>query len=188
MVQDPGDADYDSMPRGAISVTERPVIVPAKALAEQVTRLAAGKDDSEVAGTPEPGGELADEISGSIENGTRIRSYSGLTCPECGGLLYTGHSDRAESYDCLVGHRWSPQSLAEGHSAAVERSLWLAVRSLEERGRLNTQMAGRARERGHALSACQFDEAAADARRSADILRAATTGMTAQVPAEPGGA
>lgn len=95
---------------GAISVTGRPVIVPAKALAEQVTRLAAGQGEMEVAGISEPGGELAAEISGplsgSIGTGIRTRSCSGLTCPECGGLLHTGHSGRAEAYDCLVGHRW----------------------------------------------------------------------------------
>ena len=190
VVQDPRDTDYDSMPRGAISVTERPIIVSAQALARQVTRLAAGEAEPEAPGIPEPGAELAAEItgllSGDMETDTRTRSYTGLTCPECGGPLYAGHGDRAETYDCLVGHRWSPQSLAEEHGAAVERSLWLTIRSLEERGRLTTQLGDRASERGHMLSARQFYTAAADARRSAETLRAAATGMTAQVPAEPG--
>ena len=190
VVQDPQDTDYDSMPRGAISITERPIVVPAHELAEQVTRLAAGEDGLAVSGTQEPGAELTAEISGLlsgvVETDTRARSNSGLTCPDCGGPLYVGPGDRAKAYDCLVGHRWSPQSLAEEQGAAVERSLWLAIRSLEERGRLTTQLADRARERGHALSARQFEEAAADARRSADILRAAATGMNTQVPAEPG--
>lgn len=56
VVQDPQDTDYDSMPRGAISVTERPVIVPAQALAEHVTRLAAGQGELEVAASRNPAG------------------------------------------------------------------------------------------------------------------------------------
>lgn len=189
VVQAPQDADYDSMPRNAIAVTRQPIIVSAQDIAEQVTRLARGEDGVAAPAAPQPEEELAAEISGlltgSIETDTRTRSYSDLTCPECAGPLYVKHGDRAETYDCLVGHRWSPQSLAEEHGAAVERALWLAIRSLEERGRLTVRLAEGARERGHTLSARQFDTVAAEARRSADLLREAANSMTAGVPAEP---
>jgi two-component system chemotaxis response regulator CheB len=190
VVQDPRDADYDSMPRSTIAVTDQPIVVPAVALAKEVTRLA-----TEEAGPafPEPAApveELAAEISGllsgSLETDTRSRRYSGLTCPDCGGPLYVSHGDGTETFDCLVGHRWSPESLAEGHSAAVERGLWLAIRSLEERGKLTARLADKARQRGHQLSAIQFDQAAAEARRSADVLRGTANGMTAEVAVEPG--
>jgi two-component system chemotaxis response regulator CheB len=192
VVQDPDDADYDSMPRNAIAVTEQPIVVPAPAVAEQVTRLAGQEEGMAATGAWLPGEELAADIqgllTGSLATDTQSRRFSGLSCPDCDGPLYIGQDRGTETFDCLVGHRWSPQSLAEGHSAGVERALWLAIRSLEERGRLTARLAGQARERGHPLSASQFDQAAEEAQRSADVLRETANSMTAEVAAEPGGA
>jgi two-component system, chemotaxis family, protein-glutamate methylesterase/glutaminase len=186
VVQDPADCDYDSMPRSAISVTEHPVIVTAPAIAREVTRLATAEGDI-AASAPEPDGELAAEIDGmltaSLETSTHSRRFSDLTCPECGGPLYF-FGGEAQTYDCLVGHRWSPQSLYEEHSSSVERALWLAIRSLEERARLTGRLADAAHERGHELSASQFSKAAEEARQSADALRKVVRGMATEVAAE----
>jgi two-component system chemotaxis response regulator CheB len=190
IVQDPADADYDSMPRNAIAVATHPIVVPAPDLAGEVVRLAKQEADLTLPEPPEPDEELTAEIrgllAGSPETDTRMRTYSDLTCPECGGPLYFFDGERAETYDCLVGHRWSPQSLFEEHSSAVERALWLAIRSLDERARLTGRLAAAARERGHPLSASQFFEAADEAKRSADTLRNAANSMNTEVAAEPG--
>ncbi|HEY0936568.1 MAG TPA: chemotaxis protein CheB [Trebonia sp.] len=189
VVQDPADADYDSMPRSAMTVTREPIVVPASALAKQVIQLATEEGGMTLSDAPQPDEELIAEISGmltgAIETDTRSRSFTGLTCPDCGGPLYILQGDRFETYDCLVGHRWSPRSLVEDHGAGVERALWLAIRSLEERGRLTARLADGARNRGHALSASQFDQATAEARRSAHLLREAANGMTTDVLVEP---
>jgi two-component system, chemotaxis family, protein-glutamate methylesterase/glutaminase len=190
IVQDPDDADYASMPRNAIGVTEHPIIVPAAAIAEQVIRLAKQEGETTFSGTLEQDEELVAEITGllasSPETDTKPRTYSDLTCPDCGGPLYVYRGGRVETYDCIAGHRWSPQSLFEEHSSAVERALWLAIRSLEERARLTGQLADSARERGHHLSASQFSQAAVEAKQAADALRTATNGMIAEVAADPG--
>jgi two-component system chemotaxis response regulator CheB len=189
VVQDPDDSEYDSMPRNAIGVTEHPIVVSASALAGQVIRLVRQEEDMALPGAPEPDEELIAEITGllsaSPETNTHSRTYSDLTCPECGGPLYFFRGERAETYDCLVGHRWSLQSLLEEQSSPVERALWLAVRSLEERARLTGRLADAARERGHVLSASQFSRAAEEAKRSADTLRAAMNGVIAEVAVEP---
>jgi two-component system chemotaxis response regulator CheB len=193
VVQDPDEAEYDSMPRSAIAATGRAVIVPASALADQVTRLA--REGGRVApagaaGLGEPDAELAAEIrrllDGSLDTNQLPRTYTGLSCPECDGPLYFAHREHADTYDCLAGHRWSPQSLVEEHSAALDRELWLAIRSLEERGRITAKLAESARLRGHLLSATRFSSACEEAGRSADALRQAVRAMTAEVAAEPG--
>ena len=188
VVQDPADCDYDSMPRNAISVTEHPIVVPSSALAKEVTRLAIQEQTMAPSDAPEPDEELAAEISGLLvgapETNTRTRSYSDLSCPECGGPLYLLQSERAETFDCLVGHRWSPESLFEEHSSSVERAMWLAIRSLDERARLTDRLATAARERGHMLSARQFSTVADEAQRSADALREVVNGMAAEVAVE----
>jgi len=185
-VQDPAEADYGSMPRSAIAATEHPIVTPAADLARQVTRLAKEKISILLPDAAEQDEELADEISGLLagapETNTLSRTYSGLTCPECGGPLYSAREGRAQTYDCLVGHRWSPHSLVEEQRASVERGLWLAIRSLEERGRLTARLADAARQRGHSLSADQFSQVAEEARRSADALRDVAGSMTTQTP------
>jgi two-component system, chemotaxis family, protein-glutamate methylesterase/glutaminase len=195
VVQDPDEADYDSMPRSAIAFTRQPVVVPASGLACQVIRLAGDDSGMAPAGVPQLGerdkrlaAEIAGLLDGSMETNPLLRTYSGLTCPECAGPLYFAHRERADTYDCQAGHRWSPQSLVEEHGAAAERALSLAIRSLEERGRLTGRLAAAARERGHVLSADRFSKASQEASRSAGVLREAVSGLTAEVAAEPGDA
>jgi two-component system, chemotaxis family, protein-glutamate methylesterase/glutaminase len=195
VVQDPDEAEYPSMPRSAIAVTERATVVATKALSDEVTRLVTGESSMAPAEVNGPDRELVAEIAGLLagapETDTHPRSYSDLTCPDCGGPLYfkdVGELDRAETYDCLVGHRWSPESLFEEQGTTVERALWLAIRSLEERGRLTGKLADAARERGHALSAGQFSEAADEARQSADAIRKVVNSMTAEVATASDGA
>lgn len=199
LVQDPAEADYDSMPRSAIAASGRPIVLPAVGIANHLADLAreAGPDESDgrqaamtSADKSQLDAELEAEVAGLLDNdletNTQSRRYSDLTCPECGGPLYSAREDRSQTYDCLVGHRWSPQSLFEEQSASVERALWLAVRSLEERGRLVSRLADASRQRGHPLSAVQFDKAAAEARQAAEAIREVAGGMTAEVSPEPG--
>ena len=190
VVQDPDEAEYCSMPHSAIAVTGRPVIVPASGLAGQVTRLAVEGSEVAPAGPTVPDEELAAELrgllDGSLEADPLARAYSGLTCPQCDGPLYFAHRELADTYDCRAGHRWSPRSLVEEHSSAVDRELWLTIGSLEERGRLTAKLAESARQRGHLLSASRFSTACEEAGRSADALRLAVRAMAAEVAAEQG--
>jgi two-component system, chemotaxis family, protein-glutamate methylesterase/glutaminase len=185
IVQDPDDADYDSMPISALGATQKAVTAPAALLGEQLIRLVTERVDMPFADTSDPDDELAAEIAGLLtgisETSTEPRTYSQLTCPECGGPLYRATEEHAETYDCLVGHCWALGALIEEQSAAVERALWLAIRSLEERGRLTARLAAAARGRGHGTSAEQFAKASAEAQASADAIRSVATGMTAEV-------
>ncbi|HEX6450054.1 MAG TPA: chemotaxis protein CheB [Trebonia sp.] len=61
LVQDPADADYDSMPRHAIAATDHPIVVPTAGLAGQVTRLVT-EDAVAPADASPPDEELATEV------------------------------------------------------------------------------------------------------------------------------
>lgn len=60
----------------------------------------------------------------------------------------------------------------------VQRAMWLAVRSLDERRRLTERLAASARSQGHPISAAHFQAAAEEAARAADAIRGATSKMT----------
>jgi two-component system chemotaxis response regulator CheB len=178
IIQDPGEAAYDSMPRSALATTEHAAIQPAEKIAALLTRLAGEEVEMRSA---DPDGELELEVSGLLAGDpqtiTETRQYSGFTCPDCGGPLYHAQEDRAESYDCLVGHKWSPQALLEEQANSVERALWLAIRSLDERARLTEGLAEAARLRGHVLSAGRFHKAAKEAIQAADAIRKVASGL-----------
>jgi two-component system, chemotaxis family, protein-glutamate methylesterase/glutaminase len=178
IVQDPDEASYDSMPRSALAAAEHAVIQRAGKAAALITRLA-GEEVEMRSGDPD--GELEIEVSGLLAGDpqtiTETRQYSGFICPDCGGPLYHAVEDRAESYDCLVGHKWSPQTLLEEQANSVERALWLAIRSLDERARLTQGLAEAARQQGHVLSAGRFHEVSKEAIQAADVIRKVASGL-----------
>jgi two-component system, chemotaxis family, protein-glutamate methylesterase/glutaminase len=185
IIQKPEECSYDSMPRSALATTEHAVIQPATEIGGLITRLAGEEVEMRPA---DPDGELELEVSGLLAGDpgtdTSTRRFTGFTCPDCSGPLYHAQEDKAESYDCLVGHRWAPQTLVEEQSAALERALWLAIRSLDERARLTERLAEAARRRGYDLSAEKFQAAAKEAIQGADAIRRVASGLD-PVPGEP---
>lgn len=63
---------------------------------------------------------------------------SGYTCPDCNGSLV---SLGEAQFRCRVGHAWTPDSLLTARDAEIERALWVALRSLQERAKLAGQLA-----------------------------------------------
>jgi two-component system chemotaxis response regulator CheB len=97
--------------------------------------------------------------------------WSGLTCPECGGPLHYSPGTEPGRYECRVGHGWSPASLFDSHSSAVEQGLWVAALRLDERVRLTQHMAEDAEKRGYPLSATRFRDAAREAEDALVTIR-----------------
>ena len=54
------------------------------------------------------------------------------TCPECRGPLTEIQDSSIVVYQCLVGHRYSPEGLLRAHYETEERTLWAAIVGLEE--------------------------------------------------------
>lgn len=172
-VQDPAEAAYPGMPASTLAATHHALVVPIAELPALITRLAT-EEVSLPAGDDPPEGlekEISRLLDGDLEHDVLDRPYTGFTCPDCGGPLYLVNEGNASTYDCVVGHTWSPQSLLEQQSVAVERAVWLAIRTLDERARLTGRLAGQAAQRGRNVSAGRFREAAQEAHEAADQMR-----------------
>jgi two-component system chemotaxis response regulator CheB len=185
VVQEPSEAAYGSMPRCAIATTQAAIVQPAAMMAGLLVALA-GEEAGAAQGEPPAG--LEAEIRGLLTSDAQLAAaaaqYSGFTCPECGGPLYHARENAADSYDCLVGHRWSPESLLEEQADTMERAMWLAIRSLDERHRLTGRLADSAQLRGQRISAGRFRAASEEAALAADVIRGAVGKLTA-VTEEP---
>jgi two-component system chemotaxis response regulator CheB len=162
MVQSPEEALYPSMP----NAVAQEVAVDAVAGCRELARL------------------VRDAVGTSVEGGTALPSHpeppppasggggaTGLTCPECGGAIWEQDDVGVAKFVCHVGHRYSPDSMLEEHSATTEAALWTAVRLLNERAGLLRRLAERVRTRPDSLARQRFESTASEAERNAAIIR-----------------
>ncbi|MEV3923037.1 chemotaxis protein CheB [Actinomadura coerulea] len=181
-VQDPAESAYDGMPRAALAATEHAVPLRAADLAAFITEQS--RRPPGAARAPGGAGTRLEQRAAAMDPpGT----WSGMTCPECGGPLNMRSGDLPPRYECRVGHIWSAASLLDGQADAVERALWVAVLRLEERVRMSERMAAGAEERGHRRSAEVFRASARESGEAVKTLRhlvegAAPVGGEAEEP------
>ena len=97
-------------------------------------------------------------------------------CPECGGTLWESESGGALVFRCRVGHRFGPGSLLASQREAVERALWATVVALEERAELCERVGTRLRARILGGLARRSLSEGSEARRQAEVVRAARDG------------
>jgi two-component system chemotaxis response regulator CheB len=97
------------------------------------------------------------------------RSQISSSCPECNGHLTEITQGALSQYRCEIGHVFSPGSLSEAHSEALERALWIAVRTLNERAAIHQTLA---RQSHHdPAMGKRYKESALAASRDVDLLQ-----------------
>jgi len=92
-------------------------------------------------------------------------------CPECSGPLWELANGSFSHFKCLVGHSYSPESLLEADTEAVERALWIAVRTLEERAGLLRRLAGQTEGKYRNLVAGDFLSRSRECEAQAQLVR-----------------
>jgi two-component system chemotaxis response regulator CheB len=97
-----------------------------------------------------------------------------IVCPECSGpLSLVSHGGGADGYRCHVGHAYSQASLLAEHALALERALWVAFRTLKERGILLERMIEDARARGRAAITEDLEKRRGEIEQHARAIRQA---------------
>ncbi len=174
VVQDPADALYPGMPENALREVPTAQVAPVAKLGEVLTALIAEPVAPGSANTMSPVdlAEVDIAVHGVKEGGPEMDTMgapSGFTCPDCDGSLITMPGTRR--YRCRVGHAWTLDILAERKDAQLERALWTALRTLDEKISLARRMERTAVERGNGLVAQRYAASVAEAAQAADVLR-----------------
>ena len=174
VVQDPAEAFSPSMPRSAMTLVPVDHVLPLREIPILLSSLALEKAPND---RHQTGPHLApiepDHSEASIafspeDRPGRVSIYS---CPECHGSLWETDDLGILRFRCRVGHVYSSESMLAAQTDSVDRALWAALRSLEERASLTTKMAARARERQHAWVANAFETRAKEAQQHAAVVR-----------------
>lgn len=145
LVQDPKDALFPDMPCHALDADVVDAEAPAAELGKVLTELAARPLDAQPASKPDRRMELENRIAMGTHfsmsfDSERLGPPSGYTCPDCNGsLMAVGEGN----YRCRVGHAWTADALLRARDHEVERALWTAIRSLEEKAKLSRRLAER---------------------------------------------
>ena len=179
IVQHPEDALFPSMPRSAMQHVRVDHAVPLSQLAGLLVQLTSDpsgpEGEEDAAGTIPAVLEVEVKIAkeaDALAAGLRdIAEPSTFACPDCHGVLLQLEEGGRIRFRCHTGHAYSIESLVEAVSEGIERSLWIAIRAIEEADMLMRGLAGdvRAQHQGEEQGLL---EQADEARRDIDALRA----------------
>ncbi len=164
IVQDPKEALYPGMPTSALAAVDVDAVVTSELIADTVVAM--------VRGEPLPTGAEPHRAVPDPPDDDGVTTV----CPECGGVLSERHEAGFTRWECRVGHRYSPESLADAQAQDVEAALWAAVRVLNDRRMLLERMADQLAEREQPRSAASFRRRAKDAQEQARLLRRTLAG------------
>jgi two-component system chemotaxis response regulator CheB len=176
LVQDPEDALYRDMPANALRHVAVDHVATAADLGPLLARLSAEDVDGEPHRHPIPAllrmeADLAKMDDSAMNDGERPGTPSGLSCPDCNGVLFEIRDGPLTRYRCRVGHAWSAESLFGQQSQQLEGALWMALRVLEEKAALARMLRDRAAFREHEITARRFDVQGAEATQAASLIR-----------------
>jgi two-component system, chemotaxis family, protein-glutamate methylesterase/glutaminase len=175
VVQDPEDAEHADMPRSALRYIEADYVVPAARLAPlllELTRESLSNTGAISMGEPVDKHSLqVEQDIAEIEAGEKTNALTMVVCPDCGGPMWEFRDNEFKHFQCRVGHKFSPESILANHAETLERALWVAVRTLEERCSLTREMANVARHTASAGVIQKFESEAEEAARNAEIIR-----------------
>lgn len=180
IVQDPGEAMVDSMPRSALRYVEADFILPASEIGAVLNQLvrepAAREPASPVEGhsTVDSDERMRETIAADIADladGERPNELTIYTCPDCGGVTWQEEAGPMVQFRCHVGHIFAPEVMLGLKSEELESALWSSVRLLTEKATLSRQLATRAQAMGDRSNRERAADQAALAERHAQVIR-----------------
>lgn len=162
VIQNPEDAEVASMPRSAMMQVDADYCVSLNEIGALLNRLAQTEVPTMAASHSGNGGR------GKTE---KQHSTTAFTCPECSGTLWEVNENGEVRFECRVGHSYSLDDVSEAEDENVERSLWVALRALEESAALEQRLADIAAERKRHHAHKLFTEKAHARKQHASVLR-----------------
>lgn len=176
VVQDPDEAFAPSMPRSALAAVRVDHVLPLREIAVLLRNLTL-EDAQERPGSPQHGPHLRQLEPDLGRPGVAVKpedrpgELGVFSCPECHGVLWETDEGGVLRFRCRVGHVYSADSMLAAQTDSVDRALWAALRSLEERAALTKKMADRARAREQHWVARAFEERSEIATDHASVVR-----------------
>ena len=172
IIQDPDDALYPAMPASAAAYVPDARIFPLEDMGPEIWTLAT----KPVPLPARPRAVTIDDDQAPNPTSTyeaQDGRISGITCPECNGVLWEADDSGILRFRCRIGHAYTLESLVASQGLSLEAALWTALRALDERVALSERLSRRFSMRGNEATAERYRNQARDAREQAAVLRQA---------------
>jgi two-component system chemotaxis response regulator CheB len=169
IVQDPKEAAASEMPRSAMRHVAVDYCLPVAEIAQVLGKLSRG-EVGETKGAVEAG-KMKLPKEELVSDPPSSDKQISMACPECDGPLYETKEGQLAHFQCNVGHAFSPLSLSAAHGEALERALWVAVRTLNERITLHREMLRRDRNSGEEPLFVRLADSVKIAEQDVELLR-----------------
>jgi len=149
MVQEPADAEFEDMPVNVLNNVDVDYRVPIADMGYVLDDIFSKPHYTDIKAVPEDvqiEAAITERMSSNVEEMEKIGTRSIFSCPDCGGGLWEIKNDSVHRYRCYTGHVYTEKVLLEKQADALEESLWVAIRMLEERKNMFLMMAHRNQE------------------------------------------
>jgi two-component system chemotaxis response regulator CheB len=176
MVQSPQEALYPQMPQSALDNVQIDYCLPVEKMGETLNRLASETVEEEL-GSDIPvklkgEAKIAQHMNSNLSNEDDLAGDPSIySCPECGGVLWEIGDGKLLRFRCRIGHALSAESVLVEQSEALDKALWVALRTLEEKVNLLRRLAGQMHGQGKGWLAQSFESRTVEAEEHANLLR-----------------
>ena len=134
IVQEPAEAAHPDMPTNALMHNRVDYREPLERIAPLLVELAREAAPPFVPPPPSVEREAAFARFDADESDVELLgALSPFTCPACRGALWQVEEGGHLRYRCHVGHAFSQEALSVEQDEAIESSLYLALRAVEEK-------------------------------------------------------
>jgi two-component system chemotaxis response regulator CheB len=175
IAQDPEEALAPGMPRSAIASGKVDHVVPLCDIATLIAALVEENAPSRLPSADHPHLRPMESELATLPLALRAKDRPGapsvFTCPECHGTLWESDEHGLLRFRCRVGHIYSPESMISAQTDEVDRALWVALRTLEERAAMAYRLAERGRERNQRGVDQAFTQRARETEEEAARIR-----------------
>src|ERR1043165_7588728 len=175
IVQSPEDALIPAMPANALSRVEIDYCLPLVEIPERLVLLAKepAADQALFPASEAMRKETAIERMDMAELNSpqHVGTPSAYSCPECHGVLWQIEDGELVRFRCRVGHAYSVEAVQSEQQTVIERALWEALKTLEERASLSLQLVEHAQKYNLPTLVERYRRQGADATERAKGLR-----------------
>ncbi|MBA2286337.1 MAG: chemotaxis protein CheB [Ktedonobacteraceae bacterium] len=199
IVQNPDEALFPDMPRSALAHVDVEYVLPLAAIGPLLTRIVRQRDGGAPLTGILPSATLSPDtlpvdvlpantmhvdaspkdmhteigiVEMNMPHDTQPPGApSAFSCPECGGVLWEIYDEHLLRFRCQIGHSFSVESMLAEQSDTLEKTLWAALKILDERIELSCHMIKQARDRNQARLVQYFQRNMQETEQHASLIR-----------------
>ncbi|MCB7480142.1 chemotaxis protein CheB [Christiangramia sediminis] len=173
MIQEPETAEYSGMPLTAQKFVEIDYSANLEEIGDIIKELTDKPlpEKKEIPYTLVRESEIATKIRSQVKTEDLLGEKVSLSCASCGGPLWKIKDTEIERYRCHVGHSFSQESLLLAQNENLEQTLWVCLRTLEEKKVLMLKIAENFKSKGSEQLARSYSDRIQEVDEHIDRLR-----------------